>query len=91
MLTVESVQEALNGVLRTKDELDNYERIWHYGIYLPTWNELRSKVKLSEKVHKIIFNNILLAELHILIVSLNTFSLKSHHSKIVFQGLNNSL
>ena len=51
MLTVDSVQEALKGVFKTKDELDNYERIWHYGIYLPTWNELRSKVRLSEEVH----------------------------------------
>ena len=44
MLTVESVEEALKGVFNTKDELDDYEKIWHYGIYLPTWNELRYKV-----------------------------------------------
>ena len=47
MLTVDSSQDALKGVFKTKDDIDNYERVWHLSIYQPTWNELRSKVKVN--------------------------------------------
>ena len=34
-----------HGILRTKEEQDEYETKWHTRIYTPGWNELHCKVK----------------------------------------------
>ena len=37
-----------HGILRTKEEQDEYETKWHTRIYTPGWNDLHSKVKTTE-------------------------------------------
>ena len=39
-----SVPYTLQGVFRTRQELDGYEQMWHTCIYQPSWCELKAKV-----------------------------------------------
>lgn len=32
------------GKLKTPEELDDYETLWHTKIFMPAWQELRQKV-----------------------------------------------
>jgi hypothetical protein len=40
---------SLRGFFNTREELDEYEKMWHIYIYQPTWNELKSKVSYVEQ------------------------------------------
>lgn len=44
--TVDSFKAALKGKFQTKEELDDYEKIWHLHIFQPTRRELSSEVRM---------------------------------------------
>lgn len=44
MNTGSEVSGRFRGVLRSREELDSYERLWHEHIYQPSWKELKPKV-----------------------------------------------
>ena len=39
--------DCLQGIFRTRQELDSYEQMWHTCVYQPSWNELKEKVCVS--------------------------------------------
>ncbi len=39
------VKDTVRGILQTREELDEYERLWHCHIYQPTWDQLEDKVR----------------------------------------------
>jgi hypothetical protein len=45
---------SLRGFFNTREELDEYEKMWHIYIYQPTWNELKSKVSYVEQTRAIL-------------------------------------
>ena len=46
---------SLQGKLRTRSELDQYEEVWHSRIFIPHWNSLKETVsyrdRCSSKTH----------------------------------------
>ena len=51
---LQSGTNANRGVFNTPEELDRYERIWHYDVYQPTWNELKDKVFVNTIYYRIL-------------------------------------
>ena len=45
----EIVQVSVKGYFKMREDLDEYEKIWHLYVYQPTWNELKAKV--LEQLH----------------------------------------
>ena len=41
-----TAQGCLQGVFKTSQELDSYEKMWHTHIYQPSWRELKTEVWL---------------------------------------------
>ena len=41
--------DPLQGVFKTREELDSYEKLWHTQVYQPTWDEQATKVKPSSR------------------------------------------
>lgn len=41
----QQVDSGLMGKLKTREELDQYERLWHTQIYQQAWEELKQKVQ----------------------------------------------
>lgn len=41
----ELVKDSVRGIFQTKEELDEYERLWHCHVYQPTWDQLQDKVR----------------------------------------------
>ncbi len=42
----ELVKDSVKGLFVSREELDDYERLWHCHVYQPTWNQLQDKVSL---------------------------------------------
>jgi hypothetical protein len=42
----QSDSSAENGVFKTIEELNAYEKMWHRDIYQPTWDNIKAKVVL---------------------------------------------
>ena len=41
------VPDTLRGLFTTREQLDEYEKMWHMCVYQPTWDEQSRKVKDS--------------------------------------------
>ena len=42
----ELVKNSEKGLFISREELDDYERLWHCQVYQPTWNQLQDNVSL---------------------------------------------
>ncbi len=43
----ELVKDSMKGLFVSREELNDYERLWHCHVYQPTWNQLQEKVSLD--------------------------------------------
>ncbi len=39
------VKDSVRGIFQTREELDDYERLWHCHVYQPTRDKLQDKVR----------------------------------------------
>ena len=52
------IKYPLRGLLKTREELDSYEKMWHCCVYQPTWNELKDKVlQKGNRVSEIVIDS----------------------------------
>ena len=40
--------KSVKGLFKTREEVDEYEKVWHYCIFIPAWKSLNQKVKFMK-------------------------------------------
>lgn len=65
------VKDSVRGIFNTREELDDYEKLWHCHIYQPTWSDLQDKVSIELSMTWLCLLSALFIATLIIIISLS--------------------